>query len=284
MSLKPVQKPSPALPSPHGTMRIALFITCLNDTLFPATGRAVVTLLERLGHRVDFPPEQTCCGQMHFNTGYQRDCVPLVRRFAEAFAGYDAVVTPSGSCAAMVREHHGRVAEVSGDDRLSTAVHDAPPVYELSEFLVDVLGVTDVGAYFPHRVTYHPTCHSLRMLGVDDRPLTLLRAVRGIDLVELGAADQCCGFGGTFALKNADTSVAMCTDKVRHVLATGADVLCAGDNSCLMHIGGALSRLRTGVNVMHLAEILASTEKAPVHGAAEPSPASWRGTERTKTS
>lgn len=283
MNPAPLNQPSPAAPAPHKAMRIALFITCLNDTLFPATGRAVVTLLERLGCHVDFPPDQTCCGQMHFNTGYQRDCVPLVRRFTEAFAGYDAVVTPSGSCAAMVREYHGRVAEVSGDDRLSTAVRDTPRVYELSEFLVDVLGVTDVGAYFPHRVTYHPTCHSLRMLGVDDRPLALLRAVRGIDLVELGAAEQCCGFGGTFALKNADTSVAMCADKVRHVLDTGADVLCAGDNSCLMHIGGALSRLRAGVRVMHLAEILAATEKGHDHGTAEASPASRHGTERTKT-
>lgn len=283
----PLHLPSHAS-SPEGAMRIALFITCLNDTLFPATGRAVVTLLERLGCRVEFPQGQTCCGQMHFNTGYQRDCVPLVRRFTEVFAGYDAVVTPSGSCAGMVREQYGRVAELSGDARLSTAVQEAPPVYELSEFLVDVLGVTDVGAYFPHRVTYHPTCHSLRMLGVGDRPLALLRAVRGIDLVELGAAEQCCGFGGTFALKNADTSVAMCTDKVRHVLDTGADVLCAGDNSCLMHIGGTLSRLRTGVRVMHLAEILASTETGPDHAAAAASagvtgPAARRAVERTKT-
>ncbi|MFI9345739.1 (Fe-S)-binding protein [Streptomyces sp. NPDC052773] len=253
-------------------MRIALFITCLTDTLFPATGRAVVTLLERLGCEVDFPREQTCCGQMHFNTGYQRECVPLVRRFGEVFAGYDAVVTPSGSCAAMVRDHHGRVAEASGEPRLSAAVRKTPHVYELSEFLVDVLGVTDVGAYFPHRVTYHPTCHSLRMLGVGDRPLALLRAVRGMELVELPAADQCCGFGGTFALKNADTSVAMATDKVRHVLDTGAQVLCAGDNSCLMHIGGMLSRLRAGVRTLHLAEILASTEAPPGLSATEGCP------------
>ncbi|MGP4003432.1 (Fe-S)-binding protein [Streptomyces sp. 8N706] len=246
-------------------MRTALFITCFNDTLFPATGQAVVTLLERLGCTVDFPREQTCCGQMHFNTGYQKECVPLVRRFTEVFAGYDAVVTPSGSCAAMVRDHHSTVASHAGKDpRLSAAVQAAPKVYELSEFLVDVLRVTDVGAYFPHRVTYHPTCHSLRMLGVGDRPLALLRAVRGIDLVELPSATECCGFGGTFALKNADTSIAMCADKVRHVLDTGAEVLCAGDNSCLMHIGGALSRLRTGVRTLHLAEILAATEETPL--------------------
>lgn len=232
-------------------MRIALFITCFNDTMFPGTGKAVVRLLERLGHTVDFPQEQGCCGQMHFNTGYRREAAPLARRFAEVFGRYEAVVTPSGSCAAMVRDHH----------RVLQPDLAPPPVYELSELLVDVLGVTDVGAWFPHRVTYHPTCHSMRMLRVGDRPLRLLRAVRGIDLVELPAAESCCGFGGTFALKNPDTSNAMLADKVHHVRATGAEVLCAGDNSCLMHIGGALSRMRTGIATRHLAEILAATEE-----------------------
>jgi L-lactate dehydrogenase complex protein LldE len=244
-------------------MRIALFATCFNDTMFPDTPRAVVTVLERLGHTVEFPVEQTCCGQMHFNTGYQRETIPMVRNFVQTFGGYDAVVAPSGSCAGMVREYHSRVAEVAADPGLARAVAEVSPrVYEFSELLTDVLGVTDVGAYFPHRVTYHPTCHSLRMLKVGDRPLRLLRAVRGIDLVELPAAAECCGFGGTFALKNADVSVAMVGDKVRHVRDTGAEVLCAGDNSCLMHIGGALSRFRTGVRTMHLAEILAATEPA----------------------
>ena len=242
-------------------MRVSLFITCFNDTLFPDTGKAVVTLLERLGHTVDFPPEQTCCGQMHFNTGYQREVVPLVRRFVDAFDGSKAVVTPSGSCAGMVRDHYGRMAEVAGDDGLAEAVARlSPRVQELSELLVDTLGVVDVGAYYPHRVTYHPTCHSLRALHVGDKPLRLLRAVRGIDLVELPDATECCGFGGTFALKNADTSMAMLSDKLRHVLDTRAEVLTAGDNSCLMHIGGALSRQRTGVRTAHLAEILAATE------------------------
>ncbi|CAN5303313.1 (Fe-S)-binding protein [soil metagenome] len=242
-------------------MRVSLFITCFNDTLFPDTGKAVVTLLERLGHTVDFPPEQTCCGQMHFNTGYQREVVPLVRRFVDAFAGSEAVVTPSGSCAGMVRDYYGRMAEVAGDAGLAEAVARlSPRVQELSELLVDTLGVVDVGAYYPHRVTYHPTCHSLRLLHVGDKPLRLLRAVRGIDLVELPAATECCGFGGTFALKNADTSMAMLSDKLRHVLDTRAEVLTAGDNSCLMHIGGALSRQRTGVRTVHLAEILAATE------------------------
>src|SRR3712207_6006855 len=155
------------------------------------------------------------------NTGYLDEAVPVVRTFVEAFSGYDAVVTPSGSCAGSVRHQHGIVARRSGDPGLADAVAEtAPKVYELSEFLVDVLGVTDVGATFPHGVTYHPTCHSLRMLGVGDRPLRLLRAVRGIDLVELPQAEECCGFGGTFAVKNADTSVAMGSDKARRVLQT----------------------------------------------------------------
>jgi len=155
------------------------------------------------------------------------------------------------------------VARRSGDEALERTVAEvAPKVYELSEFLVDVLGVTDVGAYYPHRVTYHPTCHSLRMLGVGDRPQRLLEAVRGIRLVDLPGADQCCGFGGTFAVKNADTSIAMGADKARHIRETGAEIVVAGDNSCLTHIGGVLSRQRSGVRTVHLAEILASTEGA----------------------
>jgi L-lactate dehydrogenase complex protein LldE len=242
-------------------MRISLFITCFNDTIFPETGRAMVRLLERLGHAVDFPFEQTCCGQMHFNTGYQQEAIPLARHFVETFSSAEVVVAPSASCVSMVRESYPRVAELSGDRRLIDAVAAlAPRVFELSEFLVQQLHVEDVGAYYPHRVTYHPTCHSLRMLHVGDAPLRLLRAVRGIDLVELPNADQCCGFGGTFAIKNADTSLAMLSDKLRCILDTRAEVCAAADNSCLMQIGGALSRQRAGVRPVHLAEILASTE------------------------
>jgi L-lactate dehydrogenase complex protein LldE len=245
-------------------MRIALFITCFNDTIFPQTGRAVVRLLERLGHTVDFPVEQTCCGQMHYNSGYQREAIPLVRRFVEVFGDAEAVVSPSASCVGMVRDLYPMAAELAEDNRLAQAA-DAlrPRVFELSEFLVKHQGVDDVGAYFPHRVTYHPTCHSLRMVGVGDAPLRLLRKVRGIDLVELPRAEECCGFGGTFAVKNADTSMAMLGDKLRCVLDTRAEYCVAADNSCLMHIGGALHRQRAGVGVIHLAEILASTEGEP---------------------
>jgi len=231
-------------------VRVALFITCFNDTLFPDAGKATVALLERLGCEVDFPLEQTCCGQMHGNSGYEDGARPLAERFGRVFAGAELVVSPSASCVGFVRDHYARIG----------VEYDGPPVYELSEFLVDVLGVEDVGASFPHRVTLHPTCHSIRALGVGDRPERLLRAVRGIELVELDGARECCGFGGTFAVKNADVSMAMLGDKVRGVLDTRAEVCTAIDTSCLMHIGGALARQRAGVRVMHFAEILAAQE------------------------
>jgi L-lactate dehydrogenase complex protein LldE len=245
-------------------VKVALMVTCVNDAMFPDTGKAVVTLLRRLGVEIDFPEAQTCCAQPMVNTGYLDEAVPVVRNFVEAFEGYDAVVTPSGSCAGSARHQHGLVARRSGDPALAVAVDAVSPrVYELSEFLVDVLGVVDVGAYFPHAVTYHPTCHSLRMLGVGDRPRRLLEAVRGLRLVDLPMAEECCGFGGTFALKNADVSAAMGTDKVRNAESTGAEVLCAADNSCLMHIGGTMTRLDSGMRPVHIAEILASTEEEP---------------------
>jgi L-lactate dehydrogenase complex protein LldE len=226
-------------------LRIALFVTCLTDTLFPQAGRATVLLLERLGHEVVFPEEQTCCGQMHLNSGYREEGLELARRFERVFADAELVVSPSASCTAMVREHcHPEIAGRT---------------FELSELLVNRLELEDVGAYYPHRVTYHPTCHGLRGLRLGDGPLRLLRAVRGIDLVELPAAEECCGFGGTFAVKNADTSSAMLADKLQHVLATGAEVCAAGDSSCLMHMGGGLSRMGAEVRTVHLAEILAST-------------------------
>ncbi len=243
-------------------MRISLFITCYNDTLFPETGKAVVQLLERLGHEVEFPLEQTCCGQMHYNTGYQQEAMPLMRRFVEIFEDAEVVCIPSSSCVAMIRDHYPKMAEATGDAALIKAVEDLlPRVYELSELLVNKLGLEDVGAYYPHRVTYHASCHSLRSLHLGDLPLRLLRNVRGIDLVELQDIDQCCGFGGTFAVKMGDVSAAMLADKIRCVEDTSAEVCTAVDNSCLMHIFGGLHRLRAGVKTVHLAEILASTEE-----------------------
>ncbi|MBO4205276.1 (Fe-S)-binding protein [Micromonospora echinofusca] len=241
-------------------MRIALFVTCVNDLVFPGTGRAVVRLLERLGHRVDFPPEQTCCGQMHANSGYRAEALPLVRGFVAAFDRYDVVVAPSGSCVAMVRDGYPRLAE--GDPALHAAVTAlAPRTLELSELLVDVLGATDVGATFPHRVAYHPTCHGLRMLRLGDRPRRLLASVRGLDLVELAEPEQCCGFGGTFALKNSAVSGAMLADKCADAVASGAEYLAAADNSCLAHIGGGLARRPGAPRPIHYAEILAGPEE-----------------------
>jgi len=233
-------------------MRVALFITCVNDLAFPQTGRATVALLERLGVRVEFPAQQTCCGQMQYNTGYRTQAVLLAEKFARDFEGFDAVVTPSGSCAAFARDIH---------PTLASGAAPAPPVYDLTEFLTDVLGVEDVGAYFPHRVTYHPTCHSSRLLKLGDRPLRLLRAVEGLELAELPAADECCGFGGTFSVKNPDVSAAMGTDKIAHATESGAQYLASADNSCLMHLGGIAQRGRAPIKTIHLAEILASTKE-----------------------
>jgi L-lactate dehydrogenase complex protein LldE len=246
----------------EAVLRVALFITCYNDTLFPDTGKAVVRVLERLGHTVEFPAGQTCCGQMHWNTGYQSEALPLVKRFVEQFRGVEAVVIPSSSCVAMMRDHYPKMAVEIGDAALVEEVSQLlPRVFEFSEFLIKRLGLEDVGAYYPHRVTYHASCHGLRNLGLGDGPMRLLKAVRGIDLVELNALEQCCGFGGTFAVKNAGVSSAMLEEKTGAVLATGAEVCTACDNSCLMHIQGALHRQKTGVKTLHLAEILAADKE-----------------------
>ncbi|MEI7760615.1 MAG: (Fe-S)-binding protein [Thermoleophilia bacterium] len=230
--------------------RVALFVTCLADTLFPEVGRATVTVLERLGIEVVFLPEQTCCGQMHGNSGYPGEATALARRFVEIFDGFDAVVTPSGSCAAQVREH------IPG--LLDGADLGVPArTWELSQFLTGVAGVEDVGSSFTGAVAYHPTCHSLRLLRVGDAPLRLLRSVSGIDLVDLPDAEECCGFGGTFAVKNADVSSAMLDEKLEAITASGADTICACDSSCLMQIGGGLRRRGSSVRPLHLAEILA---------------------------
>jgi L-lactate dehydrogenase complex protein LldE len=242
-------------------LKISLFVACYNDTLFPETGKAVVRVLERLGHQVEFRPAQTCCGQMHYNTGYQKDALPMMRHFLDVFADAEVICVPSSSCVAMIRDHYPKMAGQAGDAELQRRVGAVlERVFEFSELLVDKLGVTDVGAFYPHTVTLHPSCHSLRSLQLGDKPRRLLQGVRGLTYVQLAEGDQCCGFGGTFAVKNAEVSAAMLSDKVRCVLDTGAEVCAAVDNSCLMHIGGALSRQRTGVKVLHLAEILASTE------------------------
>ena len=186
-----------------------------------------------------------------------------VTNYVDSFGDYEYIVGPSGSCVGSVREQHPMLARWAKDrslEREAEAV--ASRTYELSEFIVDVLGVTDVGAYFPHRVTYHPTCHSMRVAKVGDRPMRLLEAVKGMTLVPLPFAEQCCGFGGTFSLKNPDVSVAMASDKARHVRSTDAEYLIAGDNACLMNVGGMLHRQHSGIRTIHLAEVLAQTEEA----------------------
>jgi L-lactate dehydrogenase complex protein LldE len=238
-------------------VRISLFVTCLTDTVAPEAGRAVVTLLERLGHTVEFRPEQTCCGQMHLNSGYRREGEALARRFVEVFRDAEVVVAPSASCVGTVRGLYPTLAE--GDPAFEREVEAlAPRVLELSQLLVGKLGLEDVGATYPHRVTYHPTCHSLRVLRLGEAPQRLLAAVRGLELVELPDATECCGFGGTFAVKNAETSSAILADKTRSIVDSGAQVCTAADSSCLVQIGGALSRLGSPVRTAHLAEILAA--------------------------
>lgn len=242
-------------------MLISLFVACYNDALFPETGKAVVAVLERLGHTVEFRAAQTCCGQMHFNSGYHAEARKLMRHFVETFRGAEVICVPSSSCVSMIRDHFPKMAAASDDSRLIREVDEIlPRVFEFTELLIGKLGVTDVGAFFPHTVTLHTPCHSLRSLHIGDRPQRLLENVRGLSLTPLANFDQCCGFGGTFAVKNADVSAAMLSDKVRCILDTGSEICAATDNSCLLQIGGALSRQQTGVRCMHLAEILASTE------------------------
>ncbi|OKL47074.1 Fe-S oxidoreductase [Boudabousia liubingyangii] len=250
-------------------MKIALFATCVCDAMFPQAPQATVHLLERLGHEVVFPETQACCGQMHVNTGYFKEALPLVENHVKTFlpvldGEWDAIVVPSGSCTGSIRHQQKLVADEFGKSELGNLAQAiAGKTYELSELIVDVLGLEDVGAYFPHRVTYHPTCHSMRIAKVGDKPYRLLRAVEGIDFVELPEEKSCCGFGGTFAMKNQATSTAMLADKMSNIQSTKAEILVAGDYSCMMHIGGGLSRIRAGIRAMHLAEVLAGTKDEP---------------------
>jgi L-lactate dehydrogenase complex protein LldE len=245
-------------------MRASLFITCYNDTLFPETGRAVVRILERLGVEIDFLPAQTCCGQMHANTGFRAEAFSQAKRFVQFYRDTECVVIPSTSCVAMIRDQYSGLFEELGNEDLRK--HFAallPRVYELSEFLTDKLLVEDVGAYFPHRVTYHASCHGLRGLHVGDRPFRLLSKVRELVLAPLANLERCCGFGGTFSVKNAEVSTAMMEAKLGDLFATDAEYCTALDNSCLMHLGGALHRQNKKLETIHLAGILASTREQP---------------------
>jgi L-lactate dehydrogenase complex protein LldE len=250
-------------------MRASLFITCYNDTLFPETGRAVVRLLERLGVALEFNPGQTCCGQMHANTGFRAEAFSQAKRFVRLYRDSEAVVIPSTSCVAMIRDQYpGLFAELGNEALHKEFEVLLPRIHELSEFLIDELEVEDVGAYFPHSVTYHASCHGLRGLHVGDRPFRLLNKVRGLELIPLGNLDRCCGFGGTFSIKNAEVSSAMLSTKLQDVLPTRAEYCTALDNSCLMHLGGAMHREFAPVRTIHLAQILASMQTVPAESLA----------------
>ncbi len=252
-------------------MRIALFATCIVDAMYPRVALATVRVLERIGHEVVFPPGQGCCSQMHVNSGYFADAVPVVRNHVEAFsaADYDVAVAPSGSCVASLGHQQPMIARAAGDEDLARAAAAvAGTTYELSQLLVDVLGVRDaagqLGSWFPHRVTYHPSCHGMRLLRLGDRQKDLVRSVAGLEFVELPDAEECCGFGGTFSFKVPEVSAAMAEEKIGNIVTTGAEVCTAGDASCLMHLGGAMARRGTGVGTVHFAEILASTRANPL--------------------
>jgi L-lactate dehydrogenase complex protein LldE len=245
-------------------VRASLFITCYNDLLFPETGQAVVGLLERLGVELAFNSKQTCCGQMHANTGFRGEAFSQAKRFVRLYEDADTVVIPSSSCVAMIRDQYPGLFEEFGNEILRREFATLlPRIYELSEFLIEKLGVEDVGAYFPHRVTYHASCHGLRSLHLGDRPYRLLAKVRGLEYSPLSNADRCCGFGGTFSVKNAEVSSAMLSVKLQDVMTTGAEYCTALDNSCLMHLSGAMHRQYAGMKTIHMAQILACTETSP---------------------
>lgn len=236
--------------------RVALFVTCLVDLLYPEVGDASVALLEREGVTVEVPAAQTCCGQPPFNSGFHDDARRLARTMLEAFEDADAVVTPSGSCAAMVRSYYPHLFD--GHAEHARAVALAAKTFELSEFIVDVLDVRKVPGAWRGRVTYHDSCHGLRELGLRGQGRRLVESIEGVELIEMARPDMCCGFGGTFSVKNADTSTAMVVDKCTAIASTGASVCTALDASCLLQIGGRLSREERPVRTLHLAEILAA--------------------------
>jgi len=236
-------------------MKVSLFITCLSDAIYPRVGEAMLRLLAKYGVRLDFPTVQTCCGQPAFNSGYWDAARESAKTILQAFEDSDFVISPSGSCTGMIH-HYPKLFENDPAMRRKAEELKAKS-YEFTQFLVNVLGVTDVGATFPHKVTYHPSCHGSRLLGVKDEPMELMKNVKGLEFVPLPYAEDCCGFGGTFAVKMADISGAMVSEKVDHVKETEAEVLVGLDMACLMNIAGHLRYRGESVRVMHLAELLA---------------------------
>jgi L-lactate dehydrogenase complex protein LldE len=236
---------------------VTLFIQCLVDTIYPEVAQAMVQVFRRMGIAVICPTDQTCCGQPAFNSGYRQSARVAAKHFIEVFADTEQIVCPSGSCVNMVRHHY--VTLFQNDSRwLQRAQNLAGRIYEFSEYLVDVLGVEDLGVRFDGKVTYHDSCHLLRGIGVQEQPRKLLTHVLGTELVEMYNSDYCCGFGGAFSVKYPDISNAMVSDKVKNIIDTGADTVVGCDMGCLMNIQGKLSRMGCDIKVMHLAQILAS--------------------------
>jgi L-lactate dehydrogenase complex protein LldE len=236
-------------------VKASLFITCLVDNFYPNVGVAMARILSRYGVTLDFPSNQTCCGQPAFNSGYIDEAKSVALSWLDAFEHADYVISPSGSCTGMVHHYYPKLFE--GDPMLAARAEQlSRKTYEFTQYLVSVLGVTDLGAVFPHKVTYHPSCHGSRLLGVKDEPLRLLENVRNLQFIDLPYANDCCGFGGTFAVKMPDISTAMVSEKVGHVLDTGAEVLVGTDMGCLMNIGGRLRHQNQPMRVMHIAQLL----------------------------
>lgn len=235
-------------------MKVSVFITCITDAMYPRVGEAMVRLLARYGVALHFPKLQTCCGQPAFNSGYWKEARESALTILDAFEDSDFVIAPSGSCTGMIH-HYPKLFE-HDPVQLDRALALKAKSYEFTQFLVNVLGVKDLGAYFPHKVTYHPSCHGTRLLGVKEEPMVLMEHVQGLQFVPLPYAEDCCGFGGTFAIKMGDISGAMVTEKADHVLETEAEVLVGLDLACLLNISGNLMHRGNPVRVMHLAELL----------------------------
>ncbi len=237
--------------------RVSLFVTCIVDQVFPHIGMAMAHVLERLGYQLDFPEDQTCCGQPAFNSGYRHEARIVARHFLDVFEASEMIVVPSGSCASMAI-HHFPDLFAKEPETLARVESLRRRIWEFSTFLTEVARVEDVGARFPGVVTFHDGCHALREMGIKDGPRRLLANVRGLELREMQPAEECCGFGGTFAVKFDELSGAMARTKVEAILRTGASAVVSLDPSCLMQIRGALSRAGSEVRTVHLAEVLAS--------------------------
>jgi len=241
----------------NANQTVTLFIQCLVDGIFPEVGEAVVGIFRKLGVSLTCPTRQTCCGQPAFNSGYQGEARMAARRFIEIFQTAETIVCPSGSCVTMVRHHY---PQLFADDAawLQRAQEVAAKTFELTEYLVDILGVDDLGAHYNGVVTYHDSCHLLRNLRVKEQPRSLLRKIAGVEFVEMNDSDRCCGFGGSFSFKYGDISAAMAEDKVNNIIASGADTVVGCDMGCLMNIQGMLSRKGSSIKAMHIAQLLAS--------------------------